>query len=93
MGLVDRIGGIAEAVDVAVKMAGITDEDRIRLLLYPKRRSLLQRIRDGDLGIRGAATEEVRDLLEAYGFDGLDILPYGERHGMYWAYMPFTIRD
>lgn len=46
MGLVDRVGGLADALALAKEEAGIDPAARVRLHVYPPRQSLLDRLRD-----------------------------------------------
>lgn len=46
--LVDELGGLQRAVQVAKDLAGIPAEDRVRLVHFPERRGLLQLLRQGD---------------------------------------------
>ncbi|MFH1681697.1 MAG: signal peptide peptidase SppA [Candidatus Eisenbacteria bacterium] len=91
--LVDRLGGVLDALEAAQSLAGIPAEEKIEIRVFPKERSLLEKIRDGDFGIRGAARAEVRSLLARYGLDEADILPYTGEHGVLWAYLPFRIGE
>lgn len=47
--LVDGLGGLQEAVEVACQLAGVEDSERVALFHYPKRLSLLQLILSGDI--------------------------------------------
>lgn len=43
-GLIDRIGGLFDAVNAAKKMAGIPVESYVKLKIYPREKSFLQKI-------------------------------------------------
>lgn len=44
IGLVDKLGGLHEAIQIAKKMAGISADQYVRLRVYPRRRSFLERL-------------------------------------------------
>ena len=44
IGLIDTLGGLDQAIDIAKDLAGISEEENIRLVYYPKSRSLFQSI-------------------------------------------------
>jgi len=46
--LVDELGGLQRAVQVAKDLAGIPAEERVRVVHFPERRGLLQLLRQGD---------------------------------------------
>jgi protease-4 len=91
--LVDRLGGIVEGIDAAKELAGIPGDEKVRIRAFPKERSIFEKIREGDFGIRAAAMGEARSLLARYDIDLPDILPYGNGDGVFWAYLPFVIRE
>lgn len=93
LGLVDRLGGIVDAIAAAQSLAGIPEGEAVVVRTYPKERSILDKIREGDFGIRAAAVEEARGLAAEYRIEFPALLPYGEAHGIYWAHLPFAIRD
>lgn len=43
-GLVDRLGGLPDAINVAKKMVNIPVEEPVRLVFYPRQKSFLERI-------------------------------------------------
>ncbi len=49
IGLVDKLGDFATAVSVAKRMAGIPPEEGVKLIFYPKIKSLMQRLLGGSL--------------------------------------------
>ncbi|MFZ0390387.1 MAG: signal peptide peptidase SppA [Calditrichia bacterium] len=51
-GLIDRLGGLPEAIQVAKKMAGIPADEYVRLRTFPKRRSFLQKLLSRSLEVR-----------------------------------------
>jgi protease-4 len=48
-GLVDKLGDFYTAIDMAKKMAGIPVEDYVRLVVYPKQKTLLEKLFSGSL--------------------------------------------
>ena len=48
-GLVDKLGDFYTAINVAKKMAGIPVEDYVRLVVYPKQKTLLEKLFSGSL--------------------------------------------
>lgn len=60
-GLVDRLGGLDEAFRAAKEAAGIDPDSRVRLHVYPRRQTLLERIRDA-LVFRGLGAPAAGDL-------------------------------
>ncbi len=93
-GLVDRLGGIAEAVDVAKEHAGISLGTDVALRFYPEEKSLLDRVRDGDINIRALVREEARAMLDESGITLPGILPYTvEDGGSLWALLPFRMSE
>jgi protease-4 len=91
--LVDRLGGVLDAVEEAKTLASISPDEEVEIRVFPKERGILERIREGDFGIRGAAGKEVRGLLARYEMDALDFLPYTEEEGPVWARLPFALRE
>jgi protease-4 len=91
--LIDRLGGLLDAIDAAKSLAGIPAEEEIKIRVFPKERSILEKIRDADFGIRVSAEAELRKLLARYDLDAADFLPYAREHGVFWAYLPFRIRE
>jgi protease-4 len=64
-GLVDRVGGLEEALAVAKEAAGLDPDAAVTLQVYPRRQSLLERMRDAiylrGLGAARAATPTTRE--------------------------------
>lgn len=60
IGLVDKLGGLSDAIDHTKVAIGLTPEDLVRLVPYPKQKdpleSILEALEDGDLpfGLRSA---------------------------------------
>lgn len=48
-GLIDKLGDFYTAIDMAKKMAGIPVEDYVRLVIYPKQKTLLEKLFSGSL--------------------------------------------
>ena len=53
-GLVDRIGDLDDAIDVARQKAGIPKEAALSFVLYPKRKSLLEQLFSGEFSLAEA---------------------------------------
>ena len=48
-GLVDKLGGLVEAIQVAKKMAGIPLKNPVRIKVFPKRRSIFEKLLSGNM--------------------------------------------
>lgn len=55
IGLVDKLGGVKEAIQMAKKMAGIPVNEYVRVRTYPSKRSFLERILAGGLDAKWKA--------------------------------------
>ncbi len=51
-GLIDRVGGLFDAINAAKKMAGIPVDSYVRLKIYPREKSFLQRILSESLEVK-----------------------------------------
>ncbi len=91
--LVDKLGGITEAIEEAKSLAGVPAGEKPRIRVFPKERSFLEKIREGDFGIRSVAAREAKRVLARYDLELRDLLPYAPDQGLYWAYMPFVVRE
>ena len=62
-GLVDELGGLRRAIDVAKETAGIALEEQVRLVIFPKRKGILEQIREkqGKFGVH--LPESVKKIL------------------------------
>ncbi len=49
IGLVDEIGGLDKAIEIAKEKASIPREKKVSLVVYPKKRSILELLKEGDL--------------------------------------------
>ena len=83
LGLVDEVGGLSEAIQLAKQLAGIPEDEEVKLVVWPKKISIFQAL----LGRRTAQTDlpidhQVKDILVT-----LRTLE-NER---IWAVMPFWI--
>lgn len=83
LGLVDDIGGLAKAIQLAKKLAGIPDDEEVKLVIWPRKISLFQAL----MGRKQARTDLPADpsLLKI-----LQILKVLEKERI-WALMPFWI--
>jgi protease-4 len=71
-GLVDEVGGLDTAISTAKKLAGIPATERVGLLVYPKEKTLLERLRE--FAVEQGAARMSRtgpDLWGGAGIDGL----------------------
>ncbi len=67
-GLVDELGGLLAAVNVAKREAGLPVEDRVALVFYPRHRSLVQRLtRALGTHVSGAAPAWWRQVQQVTG--------------------------
>lgn len=70
-GLVDKLGDYYAAINIAKKMAGIPEDEHIRLVIYPKQKTLLEKLFGGTILAKGANPAE--HIAQKYG--GLKQLP------------------
>jgi len=80
--LIDMIGGLDEAIDVAKDLAGIDDETAVRLIYYPKRKSFFNQM-FSIISVFSDFVVNPIDQLESY-FQKMQLRPL--------LLMPFTIR-
>ena len=78
IGLVDRLGGLLDAIDEAKKAIGINPEDKVEVVFYPRSRGFLERVADA-LGSRAELRaagwwRDVRRALVAFDFPDGSIL-------------------
>jgi ClpP class serine protease len=70
--LVDELGGFFAAIDAAKESVGVSAEERVRLVFYPRRKPFLARLADlFALRVVGAAPplwNRLRQSLRAYEF-------------------------
>jgi protease-4 len=83
LGLVDEIGGLSKAVELAKELAGIPKNEEVKFIVYPKKVSLLSTI----LGRRPITTKiniepRLKEVLRTF-----QIL----KNDRMWALMPFWI--
>ena len=85
VGLVDRLGGLQDAIRIAKKMTGIPADQYVRVLVYPKKRSLLERLLDDGLSAKYRAIVDliplpVRNYLSAFlyfrDYEALTMMPF-----------------
>jgi protease-4 len=81
LNLVDEIGGLTTAIDAAKGLAGISKDEDVRLVIWPKKSSFWGSL----FGLRGTETRSPlsRELKEALAW--LEIL----NQDRIWAIMPF----
>jgi protease-4 len=83
LGLVDEIGGLSKAIDLAKELAGIPAEEEVKLIIWPKKVSFWQSL----FGKMGAKTDLIayRNLEKT-----ISLLKLLERNNV-WALMPLGI--
>jgi protease-4 len=70
VGLVDEIGGLDRALEIAREKAGIAKEAKIRLAVYPRKKTLFEVLMEEELGtiqarrLTGAMPEALRGVAE-----------------------------
>jgi protease-4 len=90
-GLVDTLGGIDRAIEKARQMAGIPSANKVSLVLYPAKKSLLEYI------MEATGTDDGLDALAAKaGFEPLRAALHDSRlrvwmHGGMMRMMPFSV--
>ena len=80
-GLVDEIGGLSRALELAKELAGIPSDEEVRLIVWPKKPSFFEAYFGGGLpGIKSDLTPELEKMLSAYklleGEKALAIMPF-----------------
>jgi protease-4 len=82
--LVDELGGLATAVGLAKKLAGIAPEEEVRLVVWPKKLTFWQSFFGApDLGLNLKSTAGLEKVLEAFRLM--------EKTNI-WAVMPFWVK-
>lgn len=82
--LVDELGGLATAVGLAKKLAGIAPEEEVRLVVWPKKLTFWQSFFGApDLGLNLKSTAGLEKALEAFRLM--------EKTNI-WAVMPFWVK-
>jgi protease-4 len=84
-GLIDKIGGLNEAIDVAKKMIGLSKDSHVKLLVYPEERSFIDRLLSGDFNLKseiltsylpGGIQNYFKGYLYFQEYEPLFILPF-----------------
>jgi protease-4 len=88
-GLVDELGGLDRAIDIAKERAGIDAEDEVELVVYPPRRSLYEALTE-QFGTRLGAWSLLADRAERQAIAALTAPARLFRRGEPLALMPFT---
>jgi protease-4 len=86
IGLVDEMGGLSRAVEIAKEKAGIPQEEEVRLEVWPKRISLWDALFSGRVLMKNRISEQIPDPAGKI----LSLLREMEK-GTKWAVMPFWI--
>lgn len=96
IGLVDELGGINEAVETAKKLAKIKPEEQVRLILYPKRKSLFEVLfgGSGDETVKISGDAIYAKILPAEFREAASLLKLfsGAENFKVFALMPYTLR-
>lgn len=83
LGLVDELGGLSKAIDIAKEMAGIPVKDPVKLVVWPKKVSFFEMLTGRRLvSTQFSVTPKVKKALATF-----QIL----EHQAPWALMPFWI--
>ncbi len=91
-GLVDEIGGIDRAIEMVKQKANIAASEKITLVAYPPRRSLLQVLLDRDTDLTSIESHMVDSRIAARVKDLVGTLPLGAlSQGGILRLMPYTI--
>lgn len=48
IGLVDELGGLKKAIEIAKEKAGLPPEQKVGLVIYPEKRGILEMLKEGD---------------------------------------------
>lgn len=86
IGLVDEMGGLSRAIEIAKEKAGIPQEEEVRLEVWPKKISLWDALFSGRLLMKNRISEQIPDPAGKI----LSLLREMEK-GTKWAVMPFWI--
>jgi protease IV len=91
-GLVDELGGIDRAIEMVKAKAKIAASEKITLVAYPPRRSLLQLLMDGDLDLTALESSMLQARVnELVGGLPLQALSGALSQGGILSLMPYTI--
>lgn len=82
--LVDELGGLPRAVELACELAGLPPETEVRLVVWPARRSLWDLVLGRKTELN--QTRQLRELLTVY----LKIMRHFSRSSI-WSLMPFWL--
>ncbi len=86
IGLVDEMGGLSRAIEIAKEKAGIPQEEEVRLEVWPKKISLWDALFSGRLLMKSDISEHVPEPAGKI----ISLLREMEK-GTKWALMPFWI--
>lgn len=89
-GLVDRIGTISDAVEIAKARAGISPQEEVRLRIYPKPKSFIERLLSMNLESRIDVTK--LPLLYRDSYEELLSWERLTRSGGFYLVMPYKLR-
>lgn len=81
-GLIDKLGGLEDAIRSAKIMAGISPDTPVKLKVYPKQRSILERLMSGGLQAR---TDWLKNMLPTH------IIRYARGFLFYRDYEPLLL--
>ncbi|HPB58877.1 MAG TPA: signal peptide peptidase SppA [Candidatus Saccharicenans sp.] len=79
--LIDRLGGYAEAIEAAKKLAGIRPEEKVKMVIWPKKRSWLDIVLGREKGV--VSINQTAQLVESLR----TCLNYGSEARV-WSLMP-----
>lgn len=86
IGLVDEMGGLSRAIEIAKEKAGIPQEEEVRLEVWPKKISLWDALFSGRLLMKSDISEQIPEPAGKI----ISLLREMEK-GTKWAVMPFWI--
>jgi len=84
-GLIDKIGGLNEAINVAKKMIDLSVDSHVKLLVYPEQRTFFDRLFSGNFNLRSeillySVPDGIKNYLKGYyyfqDYEPLYILPF-----------------
>ncbi|MBL8292003.1 MAG: S49 family peptidase, partial [Bryobacterales bacterium] len=76
-GLIDELGGLDRAIELVRQKAGIPAGDKVQIVLYPKRRSLIEQLMKSseESTVEVLAWRRLHEMLRKAGLDaGMDAL-------------------
>ena len=90
-GLVDEIGGIDRAVELLRERAKLGKDEKLRFVLYPQKRSLLEQLMRSseDSNVETLVHQRARKMMHSAGLPDIDLDLWG--HSGYFRIAPYQI--